>query len=232
VIFATLLVIGVWSQNRRGAAALNTQQDSLSYIIGFDVGEQLHDMGAELEMAPFMEGVEQAIAGRQAGIDEQRANDLRQEFAGEVQEKLEAEQAEAAAEYEKQSEEFLSENRAKSGVQVTPSGLQYEVIQQGSGKKPAASDSVRVSYTGMLVDSTVIDSTAAGQPAVFDLETAIPGLQEGIQMMNVGGVYRFFIPPELAYGENGVAPVIPPNAVLIFDVTLEGIAGEEAPPAS
>jgi peptidylprolyl isomerase len=84
----------------------------------------------------------------------------------------------------------------------------------------------------MLVDSTVIDSTAAGQPAVFDLETAIPGLQEGIQMMNVGGVYRFFIPPELAYGENGVAPVIPPNAVLIFDVTLEGIAGEEAPPAS
>ncbi len=232
-VLAALLTIGVFSQSGKKTAELKSQQDSLSYIIGYDVGEQLRDMGADLAMDPFMTGVQQAIGGDSASIDPAQADTLRQGFAGEVQQKMEEEQEKVAAEQEKESEQFLSRNRKRKGVKVTPSGLQYRILEKGKGPKPNEGDSVRVSYKGMLIDSTIIDSTMQDQPAAFDLESAIPGLQEGIKMMNVGSEYRFFIPAALAYGETGIPPVIPPNAALIFDVKLVGIgAEEEQKPAS
>ena len=120
-----------------------------------------------------------------------------------------------------EGEAFLSENRARSGVMVTPSGLQYEVIADGSGPRPAANDDVRVHYEGTLIDGTVFDSSyERGEPVEFNLSMVIPGWTEGVQLMNEGSSYRFFIPSDLAYGPQGAGGSVPPNAVLIFKVEL------------
>ena len=118
-------------------------------------------------------------------------------------------------------EEYLEKNAARSGVTVLPSGLQYEVLREGTGRKPKATDSVKCHYEGTLVDGTVFDSSRRrGEPAVFPLNGVIRGWTEGLQLMQEGAVYRFFIPYNLAYGENGAGASIPPYAALVFEVEL------------
>jgi FKBP-type peptidyl-prolyl cis-trans isomerase len=116
---------------------------------------------------------------------------------------------------------YLSQNKEKPGVITTDSGLQYSVIREGSGPKPAAKDTVLVHYEGKLIDGTVFDSSyARGQPAAFPLDQVIPGWTEGVQLMSVGSKYHFVVPPGLAYGAQGAGGVIPPGAVLEFDIEL------------
>lgn len=120
---------------------------------------------------------------------------------------------------------YLAENREKSGVTVTESGLQYEILAVGEGDSPTADDVVLVHYEGRLADGTVFDSSIArGEPAAFGVGEVIPGWTEGLQLMRPGGKARFTIPPELGYGARGAGGVIPPNAVLVFDVELLAIA--------
>jgi FKBP-type peptidyl-prolyl cis-trans isomerase len=127
-------------------------------------------------------------------------------------------QSSADAEHHKQeSIKFLTENRQKPGVETTPSGLEYQVLQQGSGASPKATDTVTVNYRGSLISGSEFDS---GEGVSFPLNGVIPGWTEGLQLMKEGAKYRFFIPPELAYGERGAGRVIPPNSALIFDVEL------------
>ena len=129
-----------------------------------------------------------------------------------------AEQGKAAKE---EGEKYLKENAKKEGVITTPSGLQYQVLKEGNGKKPTAKDSVKCHYEGFLIDGTVFDSSVQrGEPAVFGLQQVIAGWTEGLQLMQEGGKYRFFIPYRLAYGEGGAGAMIPPFATLIFDVEL------------
>jgi FKBP-type peptidyl-prolyl cis-trans isomerase len=119
---------------------------------------------------------------------------------------------------------FLAENARKAGVITTPSGLEYEVLRQGSGPKPARTDTVLVHYEGRLLDKTVFDSSyQRGQPAAFPLDQVIPGWTEGVQLMPVGSKYHFVVPPALAYGPRGAGGVIPPGAVLEFDIELLAI---------
>ncbi len=121
---------------------------------------------------------------------------------------------------------YLSAHKRKAGVHTTASGLQYEVLTEGTGPQPTAADTVAVHYEGKLLDGTVFDSSIArGQPAVFPLANVIPGWTEGVQLMHVGSKYRFTIPPELGYGARGAGGVIPPNAVLVFEVELLGVQG-------
>ena len=123
--------------------------------------------------------------------------------------------------------EYLAANKERNGVQTTASGLQYEVLTQGNGPTPAATDTVAVHYEGRLTDGTVFDSSyQRGEPAVFPLNQVIPGWTEGVQLMKTGSKYRFTIPPELGYGAEGAGGVIPPNAVLVFDVELLAVAGK------
>lgn len=120
-------------------------------------------------------------------------------------------------ENKQQGEAFLAENAHKPGIVTTPSGLQYEVLQEGTGKQPAASDSVTVNYKGSFITGGEFDS---GEGISFPLNRVIPGWTEGVQLMKEGAKYRFFIPSELAYGENGAGQVIPPHSALIFEVAL------------
>ncbi len=122
---------------------------------------------------------------------------------------------------------YLTTHKGKPGVKTTASGLQYEVLTEGTGPSPAATDTVAVHYEGKLLDGTVFDSSIArGQPAEFPLNRVIPGWTEGVQLMKVGSVYNFTIPPELGYGAQGAGGVIPPNAVLLFRIELLGVQGK------
>ncbi len=122
---------------------------------------------------------------------------------------------------QKEGEAFLADNARKPGVKTLPSGLQYLVIKEGTGKKPAATDSVTVHYKGTLINGTEFDSSyRRGQPATFPLNQVIKGWTEGVQLMKEGATYRFFIPPQLGYGARGAGGVIGPNATLIFDIEL------------
>jgi len=117
--------------------------------------------------------------------------------------------------------DYMEANKAKAGVVTTASGLQYQVIRAGQGPRPAAKDTVLVHYEGKLVDGTVFDSSySRGQPAAFPLDQVIPGWTEGVQLMPVGSKYHFVVPPQLAYGAQGAGGVIPPGAVLEFDIEL------------
>ena len=137
------------------------------------------------------------------------------------QQKMTAERAEQGKAAKVEGEKYLAENAKKDGVITTASGLQYQVLREGNGKRPTAKDSVKCHYEGFLIDGTVFDSSVQrGEPAVFGLQQVIAGWTEGLQLMQEGGKYRFFIPYRLAYGEGGAGQMIPPFATLIFDVEL------------
>jgi len=122
---------------------------------------------------------------------------------------------------------YLAKNKGKPGVTTTASGLQYEVLTAGTGAQPTAADTVKVHYEGRLLDGTVFDSSyKRGEPATFPLNGVIAGWTEGVQLMKTGAKYRFTIPSALAYGDSGAGGVIPPNAVLVFDIELLGVAGK------
>lgn len=192
---------------------------SMGVNIGMNISSQLP--AGELDMDALVMGVRDAISGN-LKLSEQEVMQELQNFAMAMQAK--AQEAQAAAEVE--SARFLEENRNRSEVTTTASGLQYEVLSRGdgTGAMPKATDSVNVHYHGTLVDGTVFDSSVErGEPISFALNGVIPGWTEGLQLMHVGDKYRFFIPSDLAYGENGAGGVIGPNATLIFDVELLGI---------
>jgi FKBP-type peptidyl-prolyl cis-trans isomerase len=223
-----LLLQGCVAKPAKSAkVTLKTQQDSISYLLGWDVGEQLKGFGADIQMDIFAAAVQEALAQQPSRISPPAADSLRAAFAAKAQQHMEQQQQMQAQQGAEQSKQFLERNRKRKEVKVTESGLQYEVITEGSGPTPKPTDSVTVTYRGMLLDSTVFDSTSAQNPAVFDLQRIIPGLQQGIGLMKVGATYRFYLSPQLAYGEQGAAPVIPPNAALIFELTLIGIGAQQ-----
>jgi FKBP-type peptidyl-prolyl cis-trans isomerase len=201
--------------------------DSLSYVVGWDVGSQLKELGAEIRMPTFASGMQHARDGNGNAADSLAIESIRRALMSHAQQQLDGKRNETATKNKQDGEYFLSHNKGRSGVKTTSSGLQFEVITEGNGPKPIGADSVWISFKGMLIDKTVFTSSPDGQPAVLDLQQAIPGLAEGIRMMKVGSSYRFFVPPGLSYGLDGVPPVIPPNAVLIFEIELVGIIGQQ-----
>jgi FKBP-type peptidyl-prolyl cis-trans isomerase FkpA len=215
-----LIACSAFSQNKGDTAVLKDRSDSISYAMGLDVGRQFKNLDISVQSAAFARGFSDVMMGTRPLIDSLKADSLRQIVFTEVQQRMEKEQQEAAVQGKSRSDSFLAGNKKKKGVQVTRSGLQYQVLTKGNGPRPDSTDTVQLQYKGSLVDGTVFDSTVAGEPALFDLQRVIPGIAEGVQLMNAGSRYRFFIPPDLGYGEQGIPPQIPPNAVLIFEVEL------------
>ncbi len=197
--------------------------DKLSYALGLNIGSQLSQAGIkdELQSADFAAGVMDMLQKKQPQISLQEAQDVLNTFFTELQEKQQAAAAEAGKAAREEGEKFLAENGKKAGITTTASGLQYEVLTEGTGKQPKASDTVRCHYEGRLLDGTVFDSSyRRGEPADFGLRQVIAGWTEGVQLMKEGAKFRFYIPYNLAYGERGAGSDIPPYAALIFDVEL------------
>jgi FKBP-type peptidyl-prolyl cis-trans isomerase len=208
--------------------ALNDYFDSLSYVLGRDIGTQLKEIGATVKLPAFNEGIRQALQGESAVLDSTSIDSIRRRFAEYIKEQMTQKEQKLASTNKEASQKFLEDNKKLEDVKTTSSGLQYKIIKKSKGVAPSATDSVVVLYKGSLIDGAIIDSTPSSQPATLDLSKTIPGLTEGIQLMPIGSKYRFFIPPELAYGSMGAPPAIPPESVLIFDIELIDIPGKKA----
>lgn len=196
--------------------------DKVSYALGLGIGRQLAQMGAsELNIDDFAAAIKDVIAGNELKVSNREAQTIVQDYFRKQEEKLNAERAEKGKVAKAEGEKYLAENAKKEGVVTLPSGLQYMVLKEGNGKKPKATDQVKCHYEGFLIDGTVFDSSIQrGEPAVFPLNQVIAGWTEGLQLMQEGAKYRFFIPYILGYGEGGAGSSIPPYAALIFDVEL------------
>ncbi len=194
--------------------------EKMSYAMGINVGEYVLKSPLKVNPELVLEGLKDVLAGTPGLSPEEYAKAM-QELQAKMQQAGQDQMKKAAEGNIKAGTDFLAENKKKDGVKVTDSGLQYQVITEGSGAKPAKTQKVRVHYTGKLLNGTVFDSSVErGEPAEFMLNQVIPGWTEGVQLMSEGSKYRFFIPSELAYGDRGAGNVIPPGAALIFDVEL------------
>ena len=196
--------------------------DKVSYALGLGIGRQLSQMGAvELNIDDFAQAIKDVIAGEKLKVSDSEAQTIVQDFFKKQEEKQRAAAAEAGKAAREAGEKYLAENAKKEGVVTLPSGLQYKVLTEGSGKKPKATDKVKCHYEGMLIDGTLFDSSIQrGEPATFPLNGVIAGWTEGLQLMAEGSKYRLFIPYNLGYGERGAGASIPPYAALVFDVEL------------
>ena len=196
--------------------------DKLSYALGLGIGQQLAQMGArELNVDDFAQSIRDVLEGNELKVSHREAQQIVQDYFQKQEQKMQAERAEKGKAAREEGEKYLAENAKKEGVITLPSGLQYQVLKEGNGKKPSAKDQVKCHYEGFLIDGTVFDSSVQrGEPAVFGLQQVIAGWTEGLQLMQAGAKYRFFIPYRLAYGEGGAGQLIPPYAALIFDVEL------------
>lgn len=196
--------------------------DKVSYAMGIGIGMQLKQMGAsEMNIDDFAAAIKDVLAGNELKVPSHQAQQLVQDYFMAQEKKINEQRAAQGKIAKEAGEKCLAENAKKDGVVTLPSGLQYQVIREGDGKKPSAKDTVRCHYEGFLIDGTVFDSSVQrGEPAEFGLQQVIAGWTEGLQLMQEGAKYRFFIPYRLGYGESGAAGTIPPFAALIFDVEL------------
>lgn len=197
--------------------------DKFSYALGLGIGQQLKQMGLKgtLVINDFAASITDVLEGNDLKVSHQEGQKIVNAFFQELEQKQNAAKAAAGKVAKEEGSKFLAENAKKDGIIVTKSGLQYEVLTEGTGKKPKATDTVRCHYEGRLLDGTVFDSSyKRNAPADFGLQQVIAGWTEGVQLMAEGAKYRFYIPYILAYGEGGAGASIPPFATLIFDVEL------------
>jgi FKBP-type peptidyl-prolyl cis-trans isomerase FkpA len=208
-VFCVCNAEGVSERNSGGSGDADA-----SYAFGVALGSDFKQAGLTLDYDALVQGLRDFMEGRETRISLDDAIPLIQAAMRDGMTRLAGENLQKGA-------DFLAENGKKPGIVTTPSGLQYEVVSEGTGSRPQASDTVSVHYEGALLNGEIFDSSyARDEPAKFALDEVIPGWTEGIQLMNVGGTYRFFIPSDLAYGEQGFGSVIPSNSTLIFRVEL------------
>jgi FKBP-type peptidyl-prolyl cis-trans isomerase FklB len=204
--------------NNMTTTAMNSKIDSVSYGLGILIANNLKQQGLdELNTELFAKALAQSFKNEKTEMDANTANNLVNAYFSELQDMKNAKNIEAGR-------KFLAENKKKKGVVELASGLQYEIITEGTGPKPTANDKVTTHYHGTLLDGTVFDSSVQrGQPATFPVNGVIQGWVEALQLMPVGSKWRLFIPSNLAYGERGAGGNIGPNATLIFEVELISI---------
>lgn len=210
-------------QPAESAILLKTKLDSISYIIGHDIGKNLKTNEIAINKDIFNAGLTNGLSGNDSLLSEEATGKVMMQFQQEMMAKREQATAAVASEEKAKGKAFLEENKKQEGVIETPSGLQYKVITEGTGENPAPTDVVEVHYTGKLIDGTVFDSSVErGETVKFPLNGVIPGWTEGLQLMKPGAKYMLYIPSDLAYGDRGTGP-IPGGATLIFEVELISI---------
>jgi len=232
ILVGVLLAAGVAAAQE--APALQTQKEKISYALGLDLGNQLRKQAIDVDPALLGKGLKDALAGGETLLTEKQVKDAIFGLQAELKKKEsnrrkgidDSDDAEAgllAAYNKKASDAFLAENKTKDGVVTLPSGLQYKILKAGEGKKPTEADTVVCHYRGTLTDGTEVDSSyKRNQPATFPVKGVIAGWREALQLMSVGSKWELFVPPQLAYGEQGNTG-IRPNTTVLFEVELLAI---------
>ena len=217
IILSLILIMGITSIN---AQNLNTEMEKVSYSLGVNVAKSVKNQGlTSIDSEAIAQAFTDVFEGNELKISEQESNLVLQDYFGKLAKEAQSANVEAG-------QKFLAENAKRNGVTTTATGLQYEVLTEGSGDSPKETDKVTVHYHGTLIDGTVFDSSVErGQPATFPVNGVIPGWVEALQLMKPGAKYKLFIPSNLAYGERGAGGSIGPNATLIFEVELISIGG-------
>nr|MBP7471958.1 FKBP-type peptidyl-prolyl cis-trans isomerase [Prevotella sp.] len=192
--------------------------DKVSYALGLGIARQLSGLGAtDVNVDDFAQALKDIFAGNEPQVSDEEGQSI-------VGAYLQKKQSEATAGIKEEGEKFLADNAKKDGIVTLPSGLQYQILREGNGKSPKATDNVECHYEGKLINGKKFDSSYdRGETATFPLNGVIAGWTEGLQLMQEGAKYRFFIPYNLGYGERGAGQSIPPYATLIFDVELVAV---------
>jgi FKBP-type peptidyl-prolyl cis-trans isomerase FklB len=200
---------------------LKDQKDKESYSLGYQIGHSLKSQGVDINPDIYASGIRDAFGGIEPQMSREEIRATLMELQKRVMAAQQKELKEKAAKNLEEGKKFLVENQKKEGIKTLPSGLQYKVLTEGSGKTPKPEDTVTVQYKGALIDGTEFDSSyKRGQPATFQVNGVIKGWTEALQLMKEGSKWQLFIPPELAYGERGAGRDIGPNATLVFEVEL------------
>jgi FKBP-type peptidyl-prolyl cis-trans isomerase FklB len=221
-VLAAILSVGLFSTVSFGAEkpALKDTKDRESYSLGYQFGEHLKAQKVDIDLDLYVSGIRDALGGATPKLSQNEIRATVAEFQKRLSAARQKEIKEIADKNLADGKAYLEENKKKDGVITLPSGLQYKILTEGSGKLPKAADSVTVNYRGTLVDGTEFDSSyKRGQPVTFQVGKVIPGWTEGLQLMKEGSKWQLFIPPQLAYGARGTIR-IPPNSTLIFEVEL------------
>jgi FKBP-type peptidyl-prolyl cis-trans isomerase FklB len=211
---------------------LKTKKDKASYALGMSVGlnlgAKLHQQSVEVDQTILLRGVKDALAGGKTLLTEEEARAALTQLSLEARKNMDEKMKLAGEGNKKEGDEFLAANKTKEGIVTLPSGLQYKILNEGTGPKPTPTDSVSCNYRGTLINGTEFDSSyKRGQPATFQVNGVIKGWTEALQLMPVGSKWQLFIPSELAYGERGPSPEIGSHSTLIFEVELLSIHGQD-----
>ncbi len=223
--FVSIAVLGILLVATQVGAAeqtvLKSKKDKTSYVIGADLATNLKRESIDVDPDMVLRGMKDVLSGGKTLMTDEEMRATSTALRQEIMEKQAQEIKKLAEKNKKEGEAFLEANKKKEGVKTLPSGLQYKVITEGTGKSPKATDTVTVNYRGTLVDGTEFDSSyKRGQPATFPVNGVIKGWTEALQLMKEGAKWELFIPPDLAYGERGAGNVIGPDSTLIFEVEL------------
>ncbi|GAC1700913.1 MAG: hypothetical protein NVS9B4_03240 [Candidatus Acidiferrum sp.] len=219
------------------AVTLRTDKEKASYAIGMSIGKSMQRDGAEVDPDILARGLKDVLAGKKSLLTDDEAKTALGALQNDLRSKQEAKMVAASEANKKAGDDFLAANKTKEGVVTLPSGLQYKILKPGNGPKPTIEDSVVCNYKGSLLNGTEFDSSyKRGQPASFPVGQIIKGWSEALQLMPVGSTWQLFVPPDLAYGPRGSAPVIGPSETLVFEVELLSIQPKgqaaDAPAAS